>query len=80
MKRGAASSRPLFLMPPLLPLQPDEAADVIGEVGHADLHFRPRDPNGSRHQRRKSLLIGEDVLNRRADPRRASIASLFADR
>jgi len=47
--------------------QPDEAAHVVGEVRHADLHLRSCNPDGSHNKAHEALLMREDVLNRRAD-------------
>src|SRR3954468_4311788 len=49
--------------------EPDGAAHVVNDVGEANLHRRPREPNGPNHETHRSLLMGEDVLNGGADLR-----------
>src|SRR3954465_8390820 len=47
--------------------QPGGTAHVVNDVGEANLHRRPREPNGPNHETHRSLLMGEDVLNGGAD-------------
>ena len=42
---------------------PDEAGEVVGEVGHADLRPGPRDANGADEQAHPGFLLREDVLD-----------------
>lgn len=49
------------------PLEPDEALEVIGKVGHADLDPGPGDADGADEQPHAVLLASEHVLDRRAD-------------
>src|SRR3954467_2848736 len=48
---------------PLASRQPGGTAHVVNDVGEANLHRRPREPNGPNHETHRSLLMGQDVLN-----------------
>ena len=52
-------------------LEEDQPPDVVGEVGEADLHFRPHDPDGSDAERHRPLLVREDMLDAGADSQAA---------
>ena len=41
---------------------PDEAFEIIGEIGHADLHPGALDTEGADEQAHAMLLRGEDML------------------
>ena len=48
-----------------LALEPDEALEVIGQVGHPDLDARTGDADGADEQPHAVLLASEHVLDRR---------------
>ena len=48
------------------PSEDGELVDVVEDVGEADFHFGPLDPDGSDDQTAKALLKGEDMLDRGA--------------
>lgn len=48
--------------------EPGKAGEVIGEIGHADLHLCSRQADGAHEQRHAVLLRGKDVLDAGADP------------
>lgn len=41
----------------------DVAKHVLGDIGHADLHFRPADANRADEELHFVLLPGEDMLD-----------------
>jgi len=41
--------------------QPDHSLHVIGEIGEADYHCRPDQPDGADDKRHRPLLPGEDM-------------------
>jgi len=73
MSRRAAPSRAYSSRRCVFSRQPDEAAYVVGEVRHADLHCRSGNPDGSHNQTHHALLMREDVFDRRADTALAHI-------
>ena len=42
--------------------QEDEVADVVGEIGHADLHLGALDPDGADEEPHSRFLVGEYML------------------
>src|ERR1700728_5014844 len=48
-------------------IEEDEPAEVVDEVGHADLGFRPGDADGADEEVHLVLLHGEDVFDAGAD-------------
>lgn len=56
-------------------LQEDEAAYVVDEVGHTDLHLGTLDTNRADEEVHAGLLIGEHMLHTRADHRLAGIGA-----
>ena len=57
---------------------PDEAFEVVGEIGHADLDPRALDADGANEQAHAMLLRGEDMLDRRAHFRTGGVGPLAA--
>ncbi len=55
------------------PLEPSEALEVIGEVGHADLDGGTGDADGAHDQAHPVLLSGEHMLDLCADPGASAI-------
>lgn len=55
------------------PGQPDIAKHIVGDIGHADLHLGPADPNGADEELHLVLLPGEDMLDGGAHFRAAAI-------
>jgi hypothetical protein len=49
------------------------AEHIVGDVGHADLHCRPADTNGSDKELHLVLLPGEHMLDGRPDLRSSSV-------
>src|ERR1017187_5516834 len=47
--------------------QPEHPFHVVGEIGEADFHFRPGQPDGADGKPHRTLLPGEDVLDAGAD-------------
>src|SRR6516164_1583985 len=48
-------------------VEEDEPPHIVDEVGHADLHRRPGDADGTDEEVHLVLLHGEDMLDARAD-------------
>ena len=48
--------------------EPSQAGEVIGQVGHADLHLRAGQADAADEQRHAMLLRGENMLDAGADP------------
>src|SRR5215210_3480079 len=57
------------------PVEEDQPPDVVGEVGEADLHLRPRDSDGSDAERHRPFLVREDMLDGGADLGAAGVAT-----
>ena len=45
------------------PFEVDEAADVVDEVGHADLHLGTPDADGTDEEAHSGFLIGKHMLD-----------------
>jgi hypothetical protein len=45
----------------------------VSQIGHADLHLRPRQADGAHEQRHAVLLRSKDMLDAGADPRTRGI-------
>lgn len=52
-----------------------QEADVVGEIGHADLHRRSGDADGSDEQAHPGFLVSEGVLDMRSDLRSPAIGT-----
>src|SRR6185436_9224644 len=49
------------------PLVPDEACEIVGEIGHADLERRPGHADGPDEHAHAPFLMGEDMLDAGTD-------------
>ncbi len=68
MPHGAATGRPLARRSgDSETIEEDQPAEVVNEVGHADLGFRPGDADGADEEVHFVLLHGEDVFDAGAD-------------
>jgi len=54
---------------------PDVAAEVVGEIDHADLHLGSPNADGAHEQPDPRLLMREDMLDERTDLRAASVGA-----
>jgi len=55
------------------PFVPDEAFEVVSEIGHADLELGPGHADGSDEHAHAPLLMGEDMLDAGADSRSSGV-------
>jgi hypothetical protein len=61
------------------PLELNEAAHVVHQVHHADLHAGTRDADGAHNLATHGvLLVGEHVFHASANPRARGVGSLLA--
>ena len=56
-------------------LVPDEAGEIVGEIGHADLGPGPCDADHVHEQAHAGFLVGKDVLDEGADLRAAAVGA-----
>jgi len=54
---------------------PDEACEVVGEVGHADLGPGPRYSDGTHEHAHAGFLLREDMLDAGADPGASTVGA-----
>jgi hypothetical protein len=59
-------------------IEPDEPAHVVGEVGQADLHFRPPQTDRANDEAHRPFLVSEHMLDRGADFRLERIGAAGA--
>ena len=57
------------------PLMPDKTREIVGKVGHADLHLGAHQADGADEQPHWSLLTGKDMLDFRTDRRAPAIGT-----
>ena len=57
------------------PLMPDEAGEVVGKVGHANLGSGPRHSDRAHEQAHPRFLLREDMLDEGAYLRAAAIGA-----
>ena len=55
------------------PLMPNEAREIVCDIGHANLHRCPLDADGSDEELHLRLLPGKDMLDEGADFRASAI-------
>ena len=65
---GAALPRAVELCGRSSGAEPSQAGEVVGEIGHADLHLRPIDADGAHKEGHAVLLRGKNMLDAGADP------------
>ncbi|GAA4257480.1 hypothetical protein GCM10022293_52380 [Azospirillum formosense] len=58
------------------PLKPDQASDIAGEVGDANLHRRATKADGADDQPHARLLVREHMLDGRARRRAGMVGTL----